>query len=112
MVLPAPARINLGDWVCFIASSWRGNKQSIGGDFGKKYQILLRHETQIQTQMVDWKRIEIITGPDAEAHIKKHGVSISEVFNVLNGLTYSRKTSNAGETRYTVLGDSHGRILI
>ncbi len=62
--------------------------------------------------MVDWKRIEIIAGPDAEAHIKKHGVSISEVFNVLNGMTYSRKTSTAGETRYTVLGESHGRILM
>jgi len=62
--------------------------------------------------MVDWKLIEIITGPDAEAHIKKHGVSISEVFNVLNGITYSRKTSYARETRYTVLGDSHGRILM
>ncbi len=62
--------------------------------------------------MVDWKRIEIITGPDAEAHLKKHGVSISEIFNVLNGITYSRKTSTAGEKRYTVLGDSHGRILM
>lgn len=38
---------------------------------------------------MDWKQIEIIVGQDAEAHIRKHGVNISEVFNVLNGLTYS-----------------------
>ena len=62
--------------------------------------------------MVDWKRIEIITEPEAEAHIKEHGVSIVEVFNVLNGQTYSRKIKVAGETRYTVLGESHGRILM
>lgn len=62
--------------------------------------------------MVDWKQIQIISGPDAEAHVKKHGVSISEVFNVLNGLTYSRKTKVAGETRYTILGESHGRVLM
>jgi len=62
--------------------------------------------------MVDWKQIEIITDLDAEAHIRKHGVSISEVFNVLNGVTYSRKTSNAGEIRYTVLGESFGRVLM
>ncbi len=62
--------------------------------------------------MVDWKQIEIVVGQDAEAHIKKHGVNVSEVFNVLNGLTYSRKTRVAGETRYAVLGESHGRILM
>ena len=62
--------------------------------------------------MVDWKRIEIITEPEAEAHIKEHGVSIVEVFNVLNGQTYSRKIKVAGETRFTVLGKSHGRILM
>lgn len=32
--------------------------------------------------MVNWKRIELIAGPDAEDHIKRHGVSISDVFNV------------------------------
>ncbi len=62
--------------------------------------------------MPDWKWIELITGPETETHIKKHGVSISEVFNVLNGQTYSRKIKIAGETRYTVLGESHGRILM
>lgn len=62
--------------------------------------------------MVDWKQIEIIVGPDAEAHIKRHNVIISEVFNVLNGLTYSRKTKVAGETRYAILGESYGRILM
>ncbi|MFZ3060537.1 MAG: hypothetical protein WA102_12480 [Candidatus Methanoperedens sp.] len=62
--------------------------------------------------MVDWKQIEIIVGTDTEAHIKKHGVIISEVFNVLNGLTYSRKTKVAGETRYAILGESYGRILM
>jgi uncharacterized DUF497 family protein len=62
--------------------------------------------------MVDWKQIEIKTGREAEAHIKRHRVSISEVFNVLNGLTYSRKIRVAGETRYAALGESHGRILM
>ena len=62
--------------------------------------------------MVDWKRIELIAGPDAEDHIKKHGVSVSDVFNVLNGLTYSRKIKTTGEIRYTVLGESNGRILM
>lgn len=62
--------------------------------------------------MVDWKRIELITGPEAEAHIKAHGVGISEVFNVLNGQTYSRKVKVAGETKYAVLGESQGRILM
>ena len=62
--------------------------------------------------MVNWKRIELIAGPDAEDHIKRHGVSVSDVFNVLNGLTYSRKIKIAGETRYTILGESHGRILM
>ena len=62
--------------------------------------------------MVNWKRIELIAGPDAEEHIKRHGVSVSDVFNVLNGLTYSRKIKIAGETRYTILGESHGRILM
>jgi hypothetical protein len=52
--------------------------------------------------MVNWKRSELIAGPDAEDHIKRHGVSISDVFNVLNGLTYSRKIKTAGETRYTI----------
>ncbi len=62
--------------------------------------------------MPDWKRIELITGSETETHIKRHEVSISEVFNVLNGRTYSRKIKIAGETRYTVLGESHGRILM
>ena len=62
--------------------------------------------------MVNWKRIELMAGPDAEDHIKRHGVSISDVFNVLNGLTYSRKIKTAGETRYTILGESQGRILM
>jgi len=62
--------------------------------------------------MVDWKQIEIKTGPETEARIKRHGVSIPEVFNVLNGQTYSRKIKVAGETRYAVLGESHGRILM
>jgi len=62
--------------------------------------------------MVDWKRIELIVGPEAEAHIKKHGVSISEVFNILNSRTYSRKIKIGGETRYAVLGESYGRILM
>ncbi len=66
----------------------------------------------IPAQMVDWKRIEIIAGQDAEAHIKKHGVSIPEVFNALNGRTYSRKIKAVGETRYAILGESQGRILI
>jgi len=38
-----------------------------------------------------WKNIELISGSDAEDHIKRDGASISDVFNVLNGLTYSRK---------------------
>jgi uncharacterized DUF497 family protein len=58
------------------------------------------------------ERIELIAGPDAEDHIKRHGVSVSDVFNVLNGLTYSRKIKIAGETRYTILGESHGRFLM
>ncbi len=62
--------------------------------------------------MVDWKQIELIAGLETEAHIKKHGVSISDVFNVLNGQTYSRKNKTGGETRYVVLGESHGRILM
>ncbi len=62
--------------------------------------------------MVDWKRIELITGPEAGAHIKEHGVSSSEVFNVLNGQTYSRKVKVSREIRYTVLGESQGRILM
>jgi len=62
--------------------------------------------------MVDWKQIELINGHETEAHIKKHGVSISEVFDVLNGHTYSRKIKAAGETRYAVLGESYGRILM
>lgn len=62
--------------------------------------------------MVDWKRIELITGPEAETHIKKHGVSISEVFKVLNGQTYSRKIKMGGDTRHAILGESHGRILM
>lgn len=62
--------------------------------------------------MVHWKSIELIAGPDAEDHIKRHGISISDVFNVLNGLTYSRKIKIAGETRYTILGESYGRILM
>ncbi len=62
--------------------------------------------------MVDWKQIEVITGHEAEIHIKRHCVSISEVFNVLNGQTYSRKIKVGGETRYAVLGESHGRILM
>jgi len=61
--------------------------------------------------MVDWKNIELIAGLEAETHIKKHGVSISEVFNVLNGQTYSRKIKTAGDTRFAVLGESNGRIL-
>jgi len=62
--------------------------------------------------MFNWKQIELKIGPEAEAHIKKHGVSISEVFNVLNGQTYSRKIKVIGEIRYAVLGESHGRILM
>jgi len=62
--------------------------------------------------MVDWKQIELIAGAETETHIKKHGVSISEVFNVLNNQTYSRKIKTGGETRYAVLGESHGRILM
>jgi len=66
----------------------------------------------MNSAMVDWKRIELIVGPESEAHIKKHGVSISEVFNILNSRTYSRKIKTGGETRYTVLGESYGRILM
>ncbi len=62
--------------------------------------------------MVNWKRIELIAGPDAEDHIQKHGVTISDVFNVLNGQTYTRKIKTGGETKYTILGESHGRILM
>ena len=42
----------------------------------------------------------------------KGGVIISDVFNVLNGLTYSRKIKTTGETRYTILGEPQGRILM
>lgn len=62
--------------------------------------------------MVDWKRIELVTDPVAEAHIKEHGVSVSEVFNALNGQIYSRIVKVAREIRYIVLGESQGRILM
>ncbi len=62
--------------------------------------------------MVDWKRIELITGPETEVHVKKHGVSLSEVFNVLSGQTYSRKIKMGGDIRHIILGESNGRILM
>jgi len=62
--------------------------------------------------MVDWKLIELVIGPETETHIKRHGVGLSDIFNALDGHTYSRKFKIAGETRYTVLGESQGRILM
>ena len=62
--------------------------------------------------MPDWKQIELIVGIESEIHIKKHSVNTSDVFNALNGQTYSRKIKVAGETRYTILGESHGRVLM
>lgn len=62
--------------------------------------------------MVDWKRVELEFTPEICNHIVRHGIERFEVEEVFNHKIIPRKVRDNGETRYIVLGESFGRILM
>ena len=62
--------------------------------------------------MVNWKRTRLEFTPETYDHIKKHGVRWSEIEEVFNHTIIPRKVRDNEETRYIVLGESFGRILM
>jgi len=62
--------------------------------------------------MVDWKRVELEFPPEIRNHIVRHGIKRFEVEEVFNHKIIPRKVRDNGETRYIVLGESFGRILM
>ena len=62
--------------------------------------------------MVDWKRTRLEFTPETHNHIMKHGIKRFEVEEVFNHKIIPRKVRDNEETRYIVLGESFGRILM
>ena len=62
--------------------------------------------------MVDWKCTRLEFTPETHNHIMKHGIKRFEVEEVFNHKIIPRKVRDNGETRYVVLGESFGRILM
>uniref|UniRef100_A0A6M3LXI7 DUF4258 domain-containing protein n=1 Tax=viral metagenome TaxID=1070528 RepID=A0A6M3LXI7_9ZZZZ len=61
--------------------------------------------------MVNWKRIKLVYGQNTIWHIAEHRVDISEVHNVLARRFIIQRIIVNGVLRYSVLGESYGRIL-
>ena len=62
--------------------------------------------------MVDWKRTRLEFTPETYGHIEKHGVRWFEIEEGFNHVFIPRKVHVENETRYAVLGESFGRILM
>ncbi len=62
--------------------------------------------------MVNWKHTRLEFTPETYDHIKKHGVRWFEIEEVFNHEFIPRKVRVENEIRYTVLGESFGRILM
>lgn len=61
--------------------------------------------------MVNWKNIRLVYGENTFWHISRHRVDISEVHNVLAGCFITQRIITNGVLRYSVLGESYGRVL-
>lgn len=61
---------------------------------------------------MDWKRARLEFTPETYGHIERHGVRWFEIEEVFNHKIIPRKVRYNGETRYVVLGESFGRILM
>ncbi len=53
----------------------------------------------------------MVYGDNTLEHIAIHNVTLSEVQNILKGYFIPIKTYINGTLRYSVIGESHGRIL-
>jgi len=62
--------------------------------------------------MVDWKRTRLEFTPETYDHIKKHGARWFEIEEVFNHEFIPHKVRVENKTRYDVLGESFGRILM